>query len=177
MTRILIGQFLLWPMLASGAPAVGQIPAGERGDSASTPPGRFSLAEAPIPESPLTLGRDIFTYVAAGRRDPFLPAPVPTPLEGSLSVEAEVLGIISHRDPLLSVAVVRVGRARAGEGGQPDASGAGGAGGTYRLRIGDQIGNTRVLEIHEHHIVVEVEGPAGTERRLLGQPAARRGSR
>ena len=177
MTRILIGQFLLWPMLAPGAPVVGQIPAGERGDSASTPPGRSSLAEAPIPESPLTLGRDIFTYVAAGRRDPFHPAPVPTPSEGSLSVEAEVLGIISHRDPLLSVAVVRVVRARAGEGGQPDASGAGGAGGTYWLRIGDRIGNTRVLEIHEHHIVVEVEGPAGIERRLLEQPAARRGAR
>ncbi len=174
MTRILIAQLLLWPMLVPGTPAAGQIPTGERDDSASTRAGRFT-DEALMLES--ALARDIFNYVATGRRDPFLPVAVPTPLEGSSSLEAEVLGIISHTDPRLSVVVVRIARARAGETDHSGGSRAGGAGDTYRLRLGDRIGNTRVLAIHEHHVVVEVEGPAGIERRLLELPGARRGAR
>ena len=73
MTRILIAQLLLWPMLVPGTPAAGQIPTGERDDSASTRAGRFT-DEALMLESPLA--RDIFNYVATGRRDPFLPVAV-----------------------------------------------------------------------------------------------------
>ena len=176
MTRILIGQILLWPILVPGAPAVGQTPAAERDDSASTRADR-SAAETLMLESPLALERDIFNYAATGRRDPFVPVTFPTVSKGPLALDAEVLGIISHIDPRLSVAVVRVARAGADEGGHAGGSGVGGAGGTYRLRLGDRIGNARVLAINEHHVVVEVEGPAGIERRILEQPRPRRGAR
>lgn len=172
MNGILTTTILLWPVLLTGTLAEVQTPAGERDDSASVeadgPP-----ADTPPPGSSPAWERDSFTYVVAGRRDPFLPVPFQARPESAVSLEAEVLGIISHSDPRLSVAVVRV------TGGRPDAGGigVGGAATTYRVRLGDRIGNMRVLAIHERQVEVEVEGPAGIERRLLEQPAVRRGAR
>ncbi|MDE2652990.1 MAG: hypothetical protein F4107_14340 [Gemmatimonadetes bacterium] len=177
MTRILIRQFLLWLMIAPCGPVLGQTPAGEGGDSASTRPGRFQSADSLMPGNSPTLERDTFTYVAAGRRDPFLPASGPTPLEDSVAMEVEVLGIISHTDPRLSVVVVRAVFGRPAAGGQTGDAAAVEVGGTRRLRLGDRIGNTRILAIHEHHIVVEAEGPAGTERRVVAQSGPRQGCR
>ncbi len=172
MKGILTSTILLWPILVTGTLAEIQTPAGERDDSASVDPDGSPL-ETPAPGSPPRWERDNFSYVVAGRRDPFLPAPFQARPESVASLDAEVLGIISHADPRLSVAVVRVARGRADEGGV----GAGVAGGTYRVRLGDRIENMRILSIRERQVVVEVEGPAGIERRILEQPAVRRGAR
>ena len=176
MTGILITRILLWPVLAPVGPIVGQTPERVRDDSVSTRENRLS-AETPVAESPPVLGRDTFTYVTTGRRDPFLPVPITRLPEENVPVEAQVLGIINHVDPRRSVVVIRLLWEGLVDGARLDGSGGGGAGGTHRLRLDDRIGNIRVLAIHQHHVVVEFVGSEGVERRLLEQPGARRGSR
>ena len=177
MTGILITRILLWLVLAPVGPIVGQTPERVRDDSVSARGNRLS-AETPVAESPPVLGRDTFTYVTTGRRDPFLPVPITRLPEENVPVEAQVLGIINHVDPRRSVVVIRLLPEELGEGGRLDVSGGGGgAGGTYRLRLDDRIGNIRVVAIHQHRVVVEFVGSEGVERRLLEQPGARRGSR
>ncbi len=46
---------------------------------------------------------------------------------------------------------------------------------TYRLRRGDVLGNTRVLEIQRMQVTVEVEEFGLTERRIMALPRPNRG--
>jgi hypothetical protein len=43
-------------------------------------------------------------------------------------------------------------------------------GGTYRLRVGESVGNTTVRDIQRHHVVVEVEEFGLTETRTMEMP-------
>ena len=154
-------------------PAGEQVPPAVHADSATPqePPGEEAMPPAATP-----LPRDVFTYVAAGRRDPFVPAlPLP-PDAASAPLEAELLGIIGHADPVRSVVVVRVGHPAPVGGGPPPDSGRV-VDGIHRLRLGDRIGSLQVLSIHEHQVIVEVAGPAGVERRLLTLPRPPGGAR
>ncbi len=172
MMRILIRQIVFWNLLVPGAPAMAQRLAEEGDDSASVRGERSSGATRTL-ENRQALARDTFTYVATGRRDPFLPVASPAPAEGYGFLEPEVLGIISHPDPLRSVALVRAAPAREGEGmGET-----GGAAGTSRLRAGARIGNVRILAIYPRHVVFAVKGADGVERRLVRQPWPPRGAR
>ena len=112
-----------------------------------------------------TMEREAFTYVVAGRRDPFRPVSAPAVATGFFGVR--LLGIISHDDPRRSVAVVRLleeeDQSASGDGSAPGSN----AGENHRVSIGDRIGNIRVLVIDRKHVVVALDGPAGTSRRIL----------
>ena len=43
-------------------------------------------------------------------------------------------------------------------------------GATYRLRIGERVGNTTVRDIQRHHVVVDVEEFGLTETRIMEMP-------
>lgn len=172
MMRILIRQIVFWNLLVLGAPAIAQRPAEEDDDSTSAR-GERSSGPTWALENRQALARDTFTYVATGRRDPFLPVASPALAEGSGFLELVVLGIISHPDPLRSVVLVRAAPAQEGE----DMGETGGGARTSRLRAGARIGNARILAIHPRHVVFAVEGADGVERRLVRQPGPRRGAR
>ena len=160
---------------AEQVPQAEQVPPAERRDSAvgaQEPPAAQVVPAAPMP----ALQRDVFTYVAVGRRDPFVPAAPPAPEAAATPLEAELLGIIGHTDPGRSLVVLRVGRSGPGGGARPLDSGPG-VDGIHRLRRGDRIGGLRVLAVHEDRVVVEVEGPGGVERRELELPRPRGGAR
>ena len=182
MKRVLIAVAACWTLLAPGRLAVAQIPPTAGYDSASAD-GHPLPARAAVPESAsesaasLALERDQFSYVAAGRRDPFLPLSPPAVSENPFGPDPEVLGIISHADPNLSVIVVRVAIARERGGGAPGDPAVAALGRIRRLRLGDRIGNARIASIREDHVVVEVEDSTGVARRILEHPRARRGVR
>ena len=160
---------------AEQVPQAEQVPPAERRDSAvgpQEPPAAQVVPAAPMP----ALQRDVFTYVAVGRRDPFVPAAPPSPEAASTALEAELLGIIGHTDPGRSLVVLRVGRSGPGGGARPLDSGPG-VDGIHRLRRGDRIGGLQILAVHEDRVVVEVDGPGGVERRELELPRPRGGAR
>lgn len=105
----------------------------------------------------LVFEREVFSYPAHARRNPF------RPLTGAADAgprfeELWLMGTMV--DPAPGASVALLGRV-----------GAGGAAGqtTYRLRVGERIGNVRVVEIRNREIVVEVEEFGMRERRTLEQ--------
>ncbi len=181
MKRMLTAPVAYWALLAPCGPATAQTPPIARGDSASadghTPPAETAVPESAWePGASLELERERFAYVAAGRRDPFLPLSHPAVAENSSGPDPEVLGIISHSDSSLSVIVVRAAAGRERGDGAPGDPGAW-LGSIRRLRLGDSIGNARIVSIREDHIVVETEDSVGVRRRILEHPGARRGVR
>lgn len=145
-----------------GGVLVGQPPVANPNGEAQNP--RGGVAEG------LELDREAFTYVVAGRRDPFLPTS-PHLEAGPRFQEARVLGIISHRDPRMSVAVISVVVGRAADAAGQSVSGPGSGGDrNYRLRVGDRVGGMRVRSIHERHVVVEVAGSDSPTLRILELP-------
>lgn len=173
--RILIAPVAFLGLLAPGRPANTQVPATARADGALASRDTLS-AETRADDGAPAADRRTFSYVATGRRDPFLPVSRSEGSHGPSGGELEVLGIISHTDPRMSVVVVRALRAGAQEvsaPGDPDS----GFGGIHRLRLGDRIGNALITSIRADHIAVEVEEPHGVVRLLLGIPRARRGAR
>lgn len=116
-------------------------------------------------DSPLE--REVFTYVVAGRRDPFLP-PSPPVAAAARFHGVRLLGIISHHDPRRSIALIRVHEEEEQSGADGDGSGPGSSGGeSHRARIGDRIGNLRIMAIGAQQVVVALDGPAGTSRRII----------
>ena len=115
-------------------------------------------------DSPLE--REVFTYVVAGRRDPFL-APSPPVTAAARFHGVRLLGIISHHDPRRSIALIRVHEEEQ-SGADGVGSGPGSNGGeSHRARIGDRIGNLRIMAIGTQQVVVALDGPAGTSRRII----------
>lgn len=151
---------------ASSGPQVPQNPR-DGGGSPGSPPGDSTWQP---------LERDSFTYVVAGRRDPF--QPIASPDRGDLDLrEVRLLGIISHGDPDLSVAVISVSRDLGVNGaGSSDTALQPPLRESHRLRTGDRVGSVRVVSIHKRHVVVEVAGAGRATRRLLSLGAASGGS-
>lgn len=123
----------------------------------------------------LVFEREVFAYPAYERRNPF--AALVTSGDGAPRFEdLKLLGIIMHDASERSVALFGVGdpdladiqeeaqvrelRARTGSSGFE----------TYRLRRGDVLGNTRVMEIQEDRVIVEVEDFGLSERRVVELP-------
>ena len=82
------------------------------------------------------------------------------------------MGVVHHENPRLSVVLFSVGNVSEADNSVTRAGSAGGGGGrpafqTYRLRRGDVIGNTRIVEIREDRVVVEVEEFGLADRRVL----------
>ncbi len=100
---------------------------------------------------PLVFERELFSYPDFDRRNPFEPLTGET--AGPRFEDLRLLGVILSSDPQRSVALM-------GTGG-------GDAGGSFRTRTGDVIGNVRVLEIQEDQVIVEVEEFGERDRRSL----------
>lgn len=132
----------------------------------STLPPWLQEAPSPTPEEappvPLVFEREVFRYPVAGRRNPFA---VPGRERAVLPVHAPVrlLGLVFHDDPRLRMAILtrdRLGRDALPGGGRP-----------LRLRIGEQAGDVRLLEVVAAGVVVvETQGPQGAQVDTLALP-------
>lgn len=92
----------------------------------------------------LVFEREVFSYPSHLRRNPFRPL-TGVGDSGPRFEELTLLGAIVSSDPGASVALLGVAGAQT-----PGAA-------TQRLRVGQALGNVRVLEIRPREIVVEVE--------------------
>lgn len=118
----------------------------------------------------LVFEREVFSYPAYQRRDPFVPL-VDAAAGGPRFEELNLMGVVHHSNPRLSVVLFSVGNVNEADVAVTR-QGAGGGGGrpmfaTYRLRRGDVIGNTRIIEIREDQVIVEVEEFGLADRRIL----------
>lgn len=120
----------------------------------------------------LSFRREIFHYVTENRRDPFAPP-------GSLTTGiptvggVRLLGIVHHPDAALGVVLLEVLLLREEDDGgapAPDPMSTG-----VRLRIGDSVGGTSVVEIHPDRVVVDIASSDGVVRRVLEVSSGERG--
>jgi Tfp pilus assembly protein PilP len=102
----------------------------------------------PAAEVTLVYEREVFTYSAAGRRDPFRPLTDDDEM-GPRFEQLALRGIIYATGRGQSIALL-------GDGG----------GRVYRVREGDVVGNARVVEIGRNRVVLAVE-TFGTIRREM----------
>jgi Tfp pilus assembly protein PilP len=102
----------------------------------------------PAAEVTLVYEREVFTYSAAGRRDPFRPLTEDDEM-GPRFEQLALRGIIYATGRGRSVALLGDGSGR-----------------VYRVREGDVVGNARVVEIGQHRVVLAVE-TFGTIRREM----------
>lgn len=93
---------------------------------AGPPPGG---PPAPPVEAKLVFDREVYSYTGAPRRDPFKPLVGKESL-GPLFEDLKLKGIIYSSDPTRSIVLIEDGARR-----------------FYRLRRGDLVGNSRVVEI------------------------------
>lgn len=109
----------------------------------------------------LVFQREVFTYPQFERRNPFA-ALVGAGDGGPRFEELALLGVIYSPEPPLSVALLATG-VQFGPGG--------GVSGqdiqTYRVREGETLGNSRILEIQRDRVIVEVTEFGMTEQRVL----------
>ena len=124
--------------------------AAQSGDPGSDPPPDTSEAE-------LIFEREVFSYPSFSRRNPFNPL-TSGDESGPRFEDLELMGVIYSTDPAASVALLGVPT-----GGQ----GGGSATRTYRIRRGDRLGNSRILQIQRTRVVFEVEEFGLTEQRAL----------
>lgn len=125
----------------------------------------------------LSFERETFGYPQFARRNPFR-ALVTAEAGGPRWEQLHLLGIIQADDPAESVVLFGVGQmpepsedgvstdTEAEEGKKIE---------TFRLRRGDVLGNTRVLEIQRTQVTVEVEEFGLTDRRVMALPKPSRG--
>lgn len=109
-------------------------------------------------ETELVFEREVFAYPDYGRRNPFK-ALVSGDDSGPRFEDIRLLGVIVSSDPRSSVALFGVSEPGGGRTG-PVVK-------TYRARLGDRLGNTRLLDIERRKVTVEVEEFGLTERRSL----------
>lgn len=144
MRRILVGLAVTAAILAS-------TPMAARGQQ-QTPP-------LPPDTTDLIFEREVFFYPQYERRNPFKSLVTGTE-NGPRFEEIRLIGVIFSPDPNRSVALFGP-RASQGEATQQSARR------TYRARRGEQLGNVRILEIQQTHVVVEVEEFGLTEQHIM----------
>lgn len=108
----------------------------------------------PGPGQQITLvyEREVFTYRGGGRRDPFEPLTGENQM-GPRFEELSIQGIIYSRVPGRSVALLT--------GAQDQ---------VHRVRVGDVLGNTRVIEIGPTRVVMAVENFGAIRQEILEMP-------
>lgn len=110
----------------------------------------------------LVFEREIFAYPAYERRNPF--AELLGSAEGGPRFERlRLLGIIYSEDSRMSLATFT------------DGDDVGARRPSFRVRVGERIGNSVVLEILLHSVVLEVDEFGLTERRVLTLRSRTRG--
>ncbi len=122
---------------------------------AQTPPPSPETPPAATPDTvQLVFEREVFAYPSHVRRNPF--RPLTGVGEGGPRYEdLSLLGVILSSEPGGSVALMGV------RGAQNPATS------TQRLRVGQRLGNVRVVEIREREVVVQVEEFGLLERRVM----------
>ena len=111
----------------------------------------------------LVFEREVFSYPTLQRRNPF--HPLTGGDQGGPRFEAlRVVGIIYSDNPSESVAVLGTSIVELSEDAatvtvQPGQS--------WHLKVGQSVGNIRVVEIHREQVVVEVEEFGLTEQKIM----------
>lgn len=120
------------------------------------------VAQEAAPQGPpamdtteLVFEREVFSYPSFERRNPFRPL-VGGGDGGPRFEQLQLLGVIESSQAELSVALLGV----AGSGATP-------LGETYRVRRGQTLGNSRILDIQSSRVIVEVTEFGLTEQRVL----------
>ena len=103
-------------------------------------------------EVTLVYEREVFTYTGSERRDPFEP-PTGDNQMGPRFQELSLQGIVYSNVPGRSVAVLQAGGDR-----------------VLRARVGDVIGNSRVIEIGPTRVVMAVENFGTIRQEILELP-------
>lgn len=161
---------LMWLALVATEPGEGQTPeavGGRPPDSAAGVAGRSIVFE-----------REVFTYQAGARRNPFLPVKG-VPADRPRVEDMRLLGIIHHPESVYSLVVLGIPEAIAGIGDVVSAApGSRPSWTTARLRSGDVLGRLRIAGIREDHVVIEAGEPDGVAIETLSvpRPAVGRGS-
>lgn len=106
----------------------------------------------------LVFQREVFSYPPFERRNPFEPL-IGAGEGGPRFEELQLLGIIHSSSPQLSVALLTAGAGGQGGGGALEQ--------TYRVRQGQTLGNSRVLDIQPSRVIMEVTEFGITEQRVL----------
>lgn len=107
----------------------------------------------------LVFQREVFSYPSFDRRNPFTPL-VGAGDGGPRFEELSLLGIIHSPNPELSVALLSAGGAASQQSGGPLTR-------TFRVRQGQSLGNSRILDIQQSRVIVEVTEFGITEQRVL----------
>ena len=123
----------------------------------------------PLSDTELVFEREVFSYPAFTRRNPFLP------LEGTAGgpryEQLTLIGIMFSPDPASSVAVISTGSVTVAE----DGTTSGVAGDAYYLKVGQTIGNATIVEIRRDAVVVDVEVFDAVERNTMNFVSSREG--
>jgi hypothetical protein len=133
-----------------------------------TAPLALSAQEPPPPPPPaqqqeLVAEREVFTYPAAGRRNPF--KPLTSGYDGAPRFDQlRLMGIVFSEDPSASVAVLGTSTVQISEDGSQVSIQEGNA---WYLKVGQSLGNIRVVEIRREQVVVDVEEFGLTERKIM----------
>jgi hypothetical protein len=149
-------------MLALGV-ALGLPSAVEAQDQQPPPP-------PPAGETELVFEREVFSYPAFTRRNPF------TALQGGNAggpryEQLSLIGIVYSSDPASSVAVITTGSIVVAEDGTMSAT----EGEAFYLKVGQSIGNTTIVEIRRDAVIVDVEVFDASERNTMNFVSSREG--
>lgn len=131
------------------------LPAGLRGQ---TPP----PAQQP-PPTELVFEREVFTYPTFQRRNPFLPLTAGNQ-GGPRFEQLRLMGIIYSEIPSESVAIIGTSTVNMSEDGATvtvlD-------GLSWYLKVGQSLGNLRIVDVRPDQVVVEVEEFGLTEQKIM----------
>lgn len=116
-------------VLFGSAPLSAQAPPAGAAPKPPAPAAGGAVAAKPVGEPKLVFDREVFSYPGTGRRDPFKPLVGKESL-GPLFDDLKLKGIIYSNMPARSIVLIQDGTKR-----------------MYRLRVGDVVGNSRVVEI------------------------------
>lgn len=123
----------------------------------------------PAADTELVFEREIFAYPSFTRRNPFRPL---LGAEGGVRFEQlSLIGIMYSPDPASSVAVLSTGGVQVAQDGTMSPV----DGDAFYLKVGDNIGNTTIVEIRRDAVVVDVEVFDSVEREIMNFVSRRQG--
>jgi hypothetical protein len=142
--------------------------------------GRVAAQDAPAQQgaqgqegpTELVFEREVFQYPTFQRRNPFKPL-VAADQGGPRFEQLRLMGVLYSDEPGESVAVLGTSQVTiSGDGTQVSVSP---GGESWYLKVGQSIGNTRIVEIRREQVVVEVEEFGLTEQRIMQLETRRQG--
>ena len=120
-------------------------------------------------ETELVFEREVFSYPSFTRRNPF--RPLLGAAGGVRYEQLSMIGIMYSSDPASSVAVLSTGGVQVAEDGTMSPI----DGDAYYLKVGDNIGNTTIVEIRRDAVVVDVEVFDSVDREIMNFVSRRQG--